>query len=590
MRYFTLLFVSAVMACGTANAVSLSPKAAPSATPRRQVVTNSDRMRALSADKKEMRKAQANRMVRKAASIAQPDNNIDNLISETPAGELKQYEKTGFAYGYNWFEGLFTQEIFGNVVNIVKSDDGKKLYMQNPVYFNTLSAANWIVGDIEGNKVTFTFPQLVDVDATYDENGQLVGDPYYDYALLMTYDEKEDFYVPAAKQTYTLTIGADGSMTADDGEDVMVGMACYWTEDEVMEDEEPGWAWIGNGDYYYSFTPFDKVAADAPADVEFTDWKLVEGVYVSDVQVAFKDDKVYFKGLFTANPDAVVSGTVNGATITVAGGQYIGLYEDNTTYFLSGKVVEGADDEDEFDSFKQDPALVFDYDADKHIIKTDNAYCISISADKVLYYQLTQAPYICLPEPASTVSALPQPIIDLFYDIEEEYGYEAETYFIFPVTDTEMHFLPTDKLYYEVIMDGEVYTFMNDEYKLPDGIESISRVPFGFNCPMTDENPFPELSADGQMHYFILHALGFETLGVRTLYIESEGAEPVYSDITYMPGYSSIKNVVSTAAERSVEFFNLQGRRISAPAAGGIAIRRAVLEDGTVKTTKVSVR
>lgn len=582
------------MAFGSANAAVLQPKMKTATTSQRQkAVSKSDRMRAFKGDKgdkAEARRAAAKRIVRKAASIAAPADNPADVISETPAGELKQYEKTGFAYGYSRFEGLISQDILGNVVNVVKSEDGKKLYVQNPVYFNTLSAGNWIVGDIEGDKVSFTFPQLVDVDGTYDEDGNLVGDPYFDYALLMIWDDKEEFYVPAEDQTYTMTIAADGTLTSDKPEDVMIGVADYWEEDEVAEDEEPGWAWIGQGDFYFSLKPFDKVAPELPADVEMTDWKMIEDVYVNDVKVGFKDDKVYIQGLFAQNPEGLVTGTVKGNTITVAGGQYMGLYESNTTYFLSGSVVQKTDEEGTYDSFEPGKELVFDYDADKKVIKSDKAYCISLAADEVLYYQMTQKPYICVPATDFTVKALPTPVLDVFYDIDEEAGYEAETYFIFPLIDADKNVLPADKLFYEVLLDGEVYTFMNDEYLLPEGVESMTRVPYDFNSPESDdEYYYPELQAMGQEHYFVIHALGFETLGVRTVYVPSADAEPVYSDVLYMPGYASIKHVESTAGESSVEFFNLQGQRVSAPARG-IVIRRAVLSDGTVKTSKVAVK
>ena len=591
MKKFTLSLLTAALVFGSASAQKAKAPAAARSLQSVESVRAIDLKQPSKARKSHPRKSvRANRPM--AKEIAGPSAD-DKLIDETPAGQLTQCVKTGSAYGYSWFTGLIFQNVYGALTNVVISEDKTHVYIQNPIYFNYLSEENWIVGDLNGDEVTFTFPQLVDIDPVYDDDGNIVSE-YRDYAVLMEFVEDDPetgdgWFYPTENQKYKFRLNADGSLTSLESEDVMIGWCAYFGEDEVGEDEEPGWSWGGNGDFVTEIAPLTDKPVEAPADVEFAEWQLLSEISSRPVEIGSKDNKMYVKGFFPNMPDAVAVGEVDGNRVTFESGQYLGPYESGgtTAYFLGGNIETVEEDGETYYTFVRTDNMVFDYDKASNVLQSEQSFCISCDAEKILYYTIGEKPYICIPEAEFTVKQLLTPELVMFYDVDDEYDYDAEMYFGFPTIDADRHILPKDRLFYQVIMDNDVFTFYNDEYELPAGMEEMTDIPFGYNSEETID-----FYAAGTEHGFIFHTRGFESLGVRTLYKPAEG-ETLYSPVLWAPGYEgtfgAVEGITIDKTVSSVAFYDLKGIRLSRPAKG-ISIMRTVLDDGTVKVSKTVVK
>lgn len=521
------------------------------------------------------RKAPAARAAMPMREIAGPGTD-DQVIDQTPEGEMKIFQKSGFYYAYNWLYGMLSGSLDGNVSRVVTSPDGSKMYIQNPVTYCYDSEENWIVGEVNGDEVTFTFPQLIS-HTVYDyEDGEI--EEYFDYALKLEFiedDEEEGgWYYPTEDQNYTFRILPDGSLEPTEP-NMMIGQ-CSW-----FDNEDGGyWSWQATGDIITSMKEVNDVPIEVPAAVEMETWSLVSGISTRDVKIGVDGDKMYFAGSFSRLPEAAVVGTIEGDKVTFENSQYLGIswYYSSLVYFLTGHMEEQQDEDgSSYSQFVIDDSMTFDYDAEKKILSCpDGAFLLSSLPDRVYYYSYVDAPYICVPDPDAKVTRLLNPVISWFYDYDEEWDYYPEIIFNFPVVDADKQPLDKSKLYYQVIVDGEPYEFYDDEYELPEGDTMITDVPFGFNSY--------DFYASGIEHDVVIYTIGFDTLGVRTLYKDND--ETLYSDIVWVDEYSKVNETLSAKDTTAVRYYDLLGNAVSRPIKG-IFIRQTTYTDGSVKAEKV---
>lgn len=94
--------------------------------------------------------------VMKAAPVL-PEN--PPYITDRPEGDAQLYTKTGIGYGYNWFVGLYSEQLEGSLSEIITAPDGVTVYMSRPL--SQYTTDGWIKGTRSGDEITFQLPQLV---------------------------------------------------------------------------------------------------------------------------------------------------------------------------------------------------------------------------------------------------------------------------------------------------------------------------------------------------------------------------------------------------------------------------------------------
>ncbi|MBD5328392.1 MAG: hypothetical protein HDS03_00645 [Bacteroides sp.] len=582
MKNFTLLTIGALLLGTSAQAQRVvSPKALSQKTnvtnPISRSVMEMERETRNDAGKNRLARSKAN--VKKKAAIQYPGN---YQLVEPEDGEEYTLVKYGVAYGYSWLTGITTQTLDGAISTAIKSEDGTKLYIQGPFFLDYYSENNWLVGDIDGDVVTFSFPQLID-EEIYDDEPE--HNSWY-YAMKLQFvveddDTQEGWYYTTENQEFKFHIESDGTLRSLEEPGTMIG-ECLWYEGE--DGEVDHWSWQATGDIISSMSPNKDVELEVPEDVEFTPWQMITGTTSRTVNIGVDGDAMYIKGLFNKSgmSNKAVVGRIEGNKITFDNGQYMGEYWYNHTlaYFVTGKRETVVEDGETYQAFNITDNMVFNWDKEKNIIQSDGAFCISSSPVKVIYYLMVNNPYITIPEENPVVTSLMNPVLTSFYDVDEEYDYDAEMYFDIPTVTPDHQILDTSRLYYEVFMDGELFTFYDDEYELPEGMTEMTEVPYGYYSDNYD------FDAYGNNHGFVFHTRGFESLGVRVVYKADD--KNIYSDMLYAPGYEP-SGIAASFADKNisnVRYYDLSGCAVECPSSG-IFVKQVVYSDGSVTTSKI---
>ncbi|MCC8115289.1 MAG: hypothetical protein LIP03_15115 [Bacteroidales bacterium] len=496
----------------------------------------------------------------------------DEVIYEAPGTpELYKVEWEGFTYSYGYTWGESATYI---------SRDGDNLYIKDPC--DPYKFGTWIEGTVEGNKVTVELPQLVAVDDYFGDEYKMVlmekyyyesdGETYIDYDPVM-YDHSV---------TYTIaddgTISLDLDPMGDDGlyPDIIFGMICDWYGEGNYV------YWYDGGETQQIYTPSEmKADVEVPAGVELDpNWiyRSAEesGTYVTAgyMSVGFDGDDVYFVGIYPNLPDAAIKGTIQDGKVVIPSGQFMG-YDDEESTMITCYVY------DYNWSYERD--LVMDFDTEKRIMTIDSSDEDGWSL--IFYGELYSEMYIDDPmfmyqAPGADCAAPQNPE---FSEFDE--NWLCVTWF-FPMYNVNGYLMDTNNMWYNVYVDGNLFTFNTYDYYLFP--EDMTDIPYNFD-------PEYDLYVRGTRHRFYFYEDDMETQGVIMFYQASDGK--VYtSDFVNVDLYSGeviitsgVESMTMSEQPVSAAYYDLQGRKVTNPESG-IYVRVIKYADGTNSVQKVAIR
>ena len=303
-------------------------------------------------------------------TIQSDDSPLNNPITEAPEGEVKLYTRSGGAYTLldNSQCDKTSQD---DLLAIVYGNDGF-VYLPNLV--SNLYENLYVRGWIEGNTLTVPLYQKLSV---YDQNHSLM------LAWVDIPDRTTAPFSPSvgtmdnSKSVATFTI--DGNTISLNGSSENHVLGAVWDYNN---------AWTGVADYETVFTlsatlePITPPSGIRPATYSYEGTTYHRGVtnnFATTVQVVKDGNDYYIKGLATADddfvvlPDAWAKGTLEGNTLTIPDGQYMGLYNGGPIFLSSAYY-----------------AIVFNYDAlDKAFTLQHEMYLNARNYD-IYYYAYTK--------------------------------------------------------------------------------------------------------------------------------------------------------------------------------------------------------
>lgn len=478
----------------------------------------------------------------------------DDIIYSAEGEERSYYRKTT---AYFVAAGSVQQaRMEGSACNIVLGDENK-VYVYNPItQYDTYS---YIVGQRDGDTITFRTPQIVDVqyNEDYTESTNIYATKFRKKKLSAT---TYTFVADSINTDLKYVIKGD-SISLVGGDSIMLALA----------NAEGTWGGYGNaGDVLRKFTD---TTVEVPADAE----ELTYAMKCSDgtgkgVSVVFKDNDIYIKGIASAHPDSWVKGNVVGSTITIPSMQYLGLNETYGYYFyLAGakkKEVYDPSDDVTYIEYELVPNITMTLDEKSRTFKTDLSLLYNAGNGMLSYDAAYDSPEF---SPFNDVATTPAtPTISTYMEYNEDAGYGGLV-FTLPTEDVNGNWINPEKMKYIIYGDDKAYEFTTDLYT---GIEeNMTEVPYSF----TDDLDF--VLQDGE-HIVFLYEGGYSKMGVQSVYYG--GDERTVSPIVYQTS-DGIK--VKTTAPVSTEFYDLQGRRLNNPTPG-LTIMKAIYADGSVKTIK----
>lgn len=286
------------------------------------------------------------------------------IVMEQPSGELKTYDRAGYAYYYsgeNIRRGAQT-----GTIDIVFGDNNK-VYFKQPL--SKLEINSWIEGTLSDDGTTITVPMGQNV--AYDDQ---VGDVIT--LAVLDYDEDyEEFEVRNSAHNVQFSINGDKIS--------LVGTSTYVVFGAIYANSQE---WAGYADYSSVYTPTtqaDDVLVELPAGVETQVYTFQANGYDGtafkyNVNVGVDNNDVYIQGIFSDVPQSWIKGTRQGNTVTFAQDQYIGQVANRPNYMAGAQTnASGSKDICDF-------VLNYDEATDTYTNVTD--YLIQNTTKGVVYY------------------------------------------------------------------------------------------------------------------------------------------------------------------------------------------------------------
>ena len=401
--------------------------------------------------------------------------------------------------------------INSRLAEIARAADGK-------VYVRNLLASDWtgcLVGQIDGDKLTFALPQVLRYGEDLGEVSRVVPE----------FSEGTDHIRTLVRDTENSTITytfKDGKLVLD--EDIIFGFI----------NEEGDWNGYSETDQVLSL--FEATLVKVPEDAETFDLSLcyetdrdsrgIPGIYTL-LHAAKKDNKLYVKGFSNANPESWVVADIEGNTVTFTGSQYLGSSYYGLEYLCPAKdnPVWNAGYMIWEHDYSIVPSLTLAYDEEAGTITAtdkNDVLTVNSSPDQYVWGDIFANPkFAGQPE---DVSPYPQaPVFNLEF-CSWNNGEEPQLTFQLRPLNVNGQLLDKAHMAFRIYVDGEPYTFKGYQYWMD---EDLTDIPWGFM------NPFMEMSVNG---YWVVTFEGeryMKEIAIRAVYTldgEEYLSAPIYPD------------------------------------------------------------
>ena len=428
--------------------------------------------------------------------------------------------------------------------NIVRATevafDGTDIYVKGiPFWFEDA----WMKGTIDAESGIATFP-----------TGQFVGEDEYGWEFMVGTEDGETI--------------CDIEFTYDAEAKTLTQLTSYIVENADTPDEVAAYGWWTDM-FIYAGEPVIEEPVEAPEGLEtesylFTASCLENGEeeaedYSFQTQVGFDGNDVYFKGVSDDTSNMWLKGTLNedGKTVTIPANQYMGestvlWYTFN--YYFTAVAEDGETMED----------IVLNYDAENGKFTTDQTLVLHDGKRSLgePYQTFTDVVITKMVEFAATPA---DPSIDDFKLTDTSY---PKAYFIIPAEDVDGNALLTAKLFYTVWYMEEGSEEMK-QFTAVAGEDAYSKLPNDMTEIPYDYDDSWDIYKGGATFYFnpVEVVETWTKFGVQSIYYgggERNVSNIVWSDDTVTTGIANVK----AENGKNVVIFDLQGRRVVAPAKG----------------------
>lgn len=456
---------------------------------------------------------------------------VTDVITEAE-GTKVIYTKTavGYDYGYEYDDtGMASEIVFGE---------------NNEVYIKSIITGSgfqtYVKGEIDGDKITLPLPQTLYYNDSYGYGMNICMMILDSTSTDLNYEVVD---IDSIELLYDAETGVI-TMELDDPYEYLLGIA--YTDDE---------SWVGYGDVFQEYEPYDIPLNEIPAGVEVEDYVFMDASVAYKVGVAIDGDKLYIKGLSESLPDGVVVADIDGNVASISNDQLVGTYN---YYFIYTKAayVDGSNLE------LADVTYDLQLDLDNNTIigaNEDLVLLLNAALDRVYFLDKTYNDFkIYIQESYAGTPENPYGLE--IFDNWDYYGSYDFSFFITNIS-TEGSMLDTDYIYYRIYVNGEIFE-INEDY---DGVEEPTE-----NIPYNFQNGWDIYSYYAENNRIIaIYLDDITTLGVQTVYIY-EGVETVSGivtidfatgEITEEPGVSGVDTIEVNNGVETI--YNLQGVKVS---------------------------
>lgn len=489
----------------------------------------------------------------------------DTIISSQPEGNVVYYSENATSiWQRNGSTG--TDRLDHKVKEIVYGNDGF-VYIHN--FIDNLAGADcWIKGKLDGDTLRFPMNQKY-----YEMGGKW---NYRLYTIMAFNTEYVDMggetvltYVSdSAYREMQFIVKGDSLVSSNPSKLIGLANATY----------DNAWSQFAMSNVAYALNK--DVVAEMPSDVETEQWEFEYNPDRGDrdirmVTAAIKGDNFYVKGLSPKFPEAVVTGHIDGAKMTLPSKQLLGIDNKDGYYVYmmgtsdSTAIVDYYGTQIETTVQRMRGHITFDYSKANKTLTTNDNIIINHGTDSVNYYNLYGA--------VAFEKFDAEPVVPANPKWDDVWGYDGNYDLIFYVypKDANGNFINPDSLYYIVYNDDQPMTLKADDY---DNLsEDLTLIPYYSSVAY----------CDGNYRDLTVRADSIGRLGVQAVYrIEGEECR---SDIVYYADPTSISSTVVEHKPYTIEYFDMSGRRMATPIKGAY-IKVVHSADGSKHISKVMIK
>ena len=501
-----------------------------------------------------------------------------DIISQAPEGETKYYNESYEGWVF-WGQEYGLQYMSGTTTNKIVWCSNGEVYIQNPVA--NYSTGTFAKGTYADGKITVELPQCIgsyyDTDGTMKdmylnklEEVEQNGEKYY----MICYPE--DNYLEydvddAGNVKLNLGNSADYDVTTGNNPKYLVGVT-YSNEPHALQ------VWSGYGDTFETWNIIDNgEPVTPPADAVMQEWAFETLGKKSIVQVAVDGNDIYVDGFTSYMKGYWFKGTMEDGKITFPTNQYMGKNEwDQFYYFMAARIF--VDETSEWNQYEpiDKVTLVYNPETGMYTAQEDETFIVSTSKENISAMAIAENPSMWQQTPEmfkakplnpSLTNCLNNPgISTLEWDIPNENEKGA--------------ILSGNKMYYNLYVDGELYTFTPEEYPL--FTEPTTDVPY-------EASNYYDIYVYNTSHTIYLKKDIAETVALQSFYVDEDGTKYASDLVTENVLDTGIGKVEGGKQAVSTEYFNLSGVKTTRPAAG-MYIMKTKYNDGTSSVKKVLVK
>lgn len=336
------------------------------------------------------------------------------------------------------------------------------------------------------------------------------------------------------------------------------------------------------------FQSFEKVLVTPPADMSTKSYLLTvdaqvwdSSIKTSEVVVGFYDSKVYIQGLSSDFPTSWVEGNVDGDKITIPSGQYYGenFMMGFEMFFCAADKELKYDEAGNFMDVTFTPAeeLVCTYNAEAGTFESDGTFLTYLRSswndpEEFAYMGCNFNPRFTPLEYVATTPKTPE--VTFVQEYNEESNIASVVFYMSTIGE-DGEVMNPENMYYNIYLDGELYTFMEDFYYT---FGDVTDVPYLFNNYINISNDSGNVMID-------LYE-PFDSIGARLVYT-FDGVE--YKSAIGEWKTSSVKDIDEGKELSGKTYFDLQGRKVANPEKG-IFVVVSNFTDGTSSISKTFLK
>lgn len=442
------------------------------------------------------------------------------IVAPPADAELKTYTRTADGFYVYW--GAAVKNNDQGIVGEFAFCENGDVYLKNPISFKPFNT--WIKGKMEGDKITFNFPQFLG-RMPYDEDDETTMTDFWVNILTGSQDDKgiSYYFDDSVENSITFTVDAeDGSISYE------AKMLEFEYEDgfyeapvSMMAITDDNNNWVGYGDYYNLYEPFDEQPTLIPENLTVQEYAMQYDKVGKWVNVAVDEanKEIYIAGIYTpeSNPYAdlsksAIKGTMLDGGIMLTSRQYLGVDPYYYYAFLSGCEII---DENTGEVQVQEP----------YFMTANSDYSKLISASTLVISEGTNQGYVLEfyvnpefvlqkglidPNPAA-------PSVTQYMPLTPQFGYGGVMVKI-PNTNTNGDLLHNENLSYSILINGKNVIFDPEEY--PEFDQPVQWIPFNHTSYNVEASPYdPNI----RMVFMYDELKEVETISVQSRYKGEDG-------------------------------------------------------------------